>query len=175
MSGYHPPPDFERPRSRPSERAVDKVLEVRNIVVLGLSIASLMSLAAVASGILCLHIEISRGEGPKLTLSGPVKEIVPLLINVLVTLVNESMGSIHATVLTWSLQYEHRLVYRSNLRLLTQSHCSKANSWYSNAIFLLCVVLSYATPSMIFLGWNPELATVLDVEYQGANVAATGW
>ena len=75
------------------------------------------------------------------------------------------MASIHESLFRMALFEENRLQWRSNLRLLANAHNSNANKWYSNAIFLFCVILSYAAPSMIFLDWNPELAAALDVTY----------
>ncbi len=61
------------------------------------------------------------------------------------------------------------MIWHSNLRLLTSSYEMGANKWYSNTIFFICVILAYATPSMIFLGWNPHLAGSLYIEYVGSK------
>lgn len=97
------------------------------------------------------------GNGAHFVIPHAAKEVLPLGINIIVTFLNESMGYIHSTSLRWSLQYENRLTFNSNLRLLSSSHRSKPNKWYANLLFLFCIILSYATTSLIFLGWNPAL------------------
>ncbi|KUJ09097.1 uncharacterized protein LY89DRAFT_570173, partial [Mollisia scopiformis] len=80
----------------------------------------------------------------------------------IVTFLNEAMGYIHSTSLRWSLQYENRLTFNSNLRLLSSSKRSKPNAWWCNIAFLVCIILSYATTSLIFLGYNTTLGRVLN-------------
>ena len=141
-----------------SEDKLDKALGTRNCCVAGLCAAWFTGLAAVAGGFYCIYLDMAEADlKPRFIIPHAAKEVLPLGINVIVTLLNESMGYIHTTTLRWSLQYENRLTFNSNLRLLSSSTRYRSNKWYSNVTFLFCIILSYATTSLIFLGWNPAL------------------
>ena len=108
-----------------------------------------------SAGLFCLGFGICMvavREGTFLNLDKSSKEIIPLVLNVLVTLINEALGYIHANSLRWSLQREGRLAFNSNLRLFTSVSASKANSWYANLLMLLSIIMSYASTSLIFVG-----------------------
>ncbi|KAI9850596.1 MAG: hypothetical protein M1838_005381 [Thelocarpon superellum] len=93
--------------------------------------------------------------GAYLNLNGYAREVVPLLLNVVVTIINETLGYIHATSLRWALQREGRLAFNSNLRLFTSAHSSRANAWYCNVLMLFCIIMSYASTSLLFIGDLP--------------------
>lgn len=151
---------------------LDKALVTRGTCVAGLCASWVTGIAGVGGGAYCVWIN-HTGTEATFVIPHAWKEVLPLGLNVLVTLLNESMGYIHSTTLRWSIQYENRLTFNSNLRLLSSSKRSKPNKWYSNLSFLLFIILSYATTSLIFLGWNPALMTVFnhdDSDYTPENM-----
>jgi len=111
------------------------------------------------AGFTCLGLGVrfvTNRNGAYLDLNKYTKEIVPLVLNVLVTCINEALGYIHTNSLRWALQREGRLAFNSNLRLFTSARTSKANAWYANTCMLLCIVMSYASTSLILMGDNPN-------------------
>lgn len=110
------------------------------------------------TGFICLGFGIrfvTNQNGAYLDLNIYTKEILPLALNVLVTCINEALGYIHTNSLRWALQREGRLAFNSNLRLFTSARTSKANAWYANICMLFCIVMSYASTSLIFMGDIP--------------------
>lgn len=81
-----------------------------------------------------------------------------LALNIILTLSNEATGYIHTVSLRWALQRENRLIFNSNLRLFTSSRTSRLNSWFINLLFLICLVLSYASTALILV----PISTFLD-------------
>ncbi|KAG9233136.1 hypothetical protein BJ875DRAFT_55204 [Amylocarpus encephaloides] len=150
-------------QSQPHEK-LDKALFTRNVCAIGLCASWLTGFAALGGGCYCLYLERNDNQEkrPEFIIPHFAKEMLPLGINIILTFLNESMGYIHSTSLRWSLQYENRLTFNSNLRLLSSSGKSLPNKWYSNIFFLICLILSYATTSLIFLGWNPQLSETFD-------------
>ncbi|KAK3320669.1 hypothetical protein B0T19DRAFT_444497 [Cercophora scortea] len=98
------------------------------------------------------------------------REVLPLGLNVVVTLLNDSMGYIHSCSLRWALQREGKLEFNSNLRLLTASKTSKPNGMIANATYLVGIVLAYGSTSLIFLSLNPDLAELLNHEYESSDI-----
>lgn len=110
------------------------------------------------AGLICLGFSIrfiTNQNGAYLDLNVYTKEILPLALNVLVTCINEALGYIHTNSLRWALQREGHLAFNSNLRLFTSARTSKANAWYANICMLSCIVTSYASTSLIFMGDIP--------------------
>ena len=113
-------------------------------------------------------------EGTFLNLNNYAKEILPLALNILVTIINETLGYTHTNSLRWSLQREGRLAFSSNLRLFTSASTSRANAWYSNLLVLLCIITSYASTSMVFVGdLSTERATAR--KFYGVSLIPTGY
>lgn len=139
------------------EPQLDKALDTRNWCLLGLSISWLLGAVAITGGSLSLVVV---GQ-PHFPLADAGKEALPLIINIFVTLLNESMGYIHSASLRFSLLQDGKLEFNSNLRLLSHSRGSWANSWLSNLIVFFCIVLTYTTPFLVFLGTNSALDEVL--------------
>jgi hypothetical protein len=146
--------DFEASSGR--EPQLDRGLSARDWCIFGLTISWMVGSATVVSGVLFLVY----GQ-PLFILSEPGKEALPLLINILVTLLNESMGYIHGTSLRWSLLAEGKLRFNSNLRLISHTRGTLANSLPANVFVLICIVITYTTPFLIFLGYNSALDQVL--------------
>lgn len=97
-----------------------------------------------------LAYEYEKGTDYYWTLPHLVAELMPLAINLFVTLLTQSTGYIHTVSLRWSLQREGRLTFNSNLRLFSCSRKSGPNRWWSNAFLLLCITLAYASSSLSF-------------------------
>lgn len=85
-------------------------------------------------------------------------ELLPLLLNVLVTIMTECMGYIHTASLRWALWHEARLQFNSNLRLFSSAHHCKANHWASNIIWVVCLISCYtATSQILYTNTQSEL------------------
>ncbi|KAK4228947.1 hypothetical protein QBC38DRAFT_132111 [Podospora fimiseda] len=129
--------------------------------VFGLVISWFVAMGALFAGAICLYLEIRDGKAPHLFLSNTWREVLPLGLNIFVTLLNDTMGYTHAVALRWSLQREGKLDFNSNLRLLTASKYSVPNGLAPNLTYLAGIVLAYGSTSLIFLSFNPQLAQAL--------------
>ncbi|KAF4625284.1 hypothetical protein G7Y89_g12886 [Cudoniella acicularis] len=145
---------------------LDKAHFTRNMCVIGLVLSWIAGLIAFGGGGYVIFLNSKGEKKAEFVIPHFAKEVLPLGINIILTFLNESMGYIHCTSLRWSLQAEDRLTFNSNLRLLSSSSRSLPNKWYSNLAFILFIVLSYATTSLIFLGWNPQLTKMLNAPTQ---------
>ncbi|KAJ2895678.1 uncharacterized protein MKZ38_006260 [Zalerion maritima] len=131
----------------------------------GLAASVLVAVASLVGGGVCLVFQLQDGQTVFFSMPWILREIIPLLINLLITLLTESMGYIHGCSLRWALFREGRLEYNSNLRLLSFSRKNTANTWYCNLVYFIGMVLSYASTSLIFLSFNPELAETIDYDF----------
>ncbi|KAK3371814.1 hypothetical protein B0T24DRAFT_531380 [Lasiosphaeria ovina] len=131
----------------------------------GLVISWLIAIAASLAGAILLKQEIQNGRATQILIWDTWREVLPLGLNVLVTLLNDSMGYIHTCTLRWSLQREGKLEFNSNLRLFTASKFSRPNGRLANAVYLPGIVLAYGSTSLIFLTLNPDLADLLKHNY----------
>ncbi|KAK0712135.1 hypothetical protein B0H67DRAFT_555982 [Lasiosphaeris hirsuta] len=76
---------------------------------------------------------------------------LPLILQMLITVISGCFESIHSTTLRWALWHEGRLRYNSNLRLFTSSKRNGPNKWPANVVALIGLVLVYGGASvMIF-------------------------
>lgn len=82
-------------------------------------------------------------------------EIILLVVNFGVTLCLETLSYIHAVSLRWALYREGRLEFNTNLRLFTASRRSAPNQWYTNVLSAACLILSYASTSLLFIKNSP--------------------
>ena len=83
--------------------------------------------------------------------------LIPLALNVLVTICTDSLGFIQTASLRWSLQQDGVLIFNSNLRLLTATKRNPAHRWYINAISAFFANTCYAaTPLMSAWGWHRD-------------------
>ena len=81
--------------------------------------------------------------------------LIPLALNLLITICTDSLGFIQTASLRWSLQQDGVLMYNSNLRLLTATKRNPAHRWYINAISAFCASVCYAaTP--ILSAWGSD-------------------
>lgn len=125
----------------------DRGISIRNICVGFLALSWLAGLGAIIVPLVAF-----RQKGPwSFTLSPAAVEVIALATNVFVTVLNESMGYIHAASLRWALQKEGRLTFNANLRLFSSSRCTAVNKWYTNLAVIICAILTYSTPSLTYL------------------------
>ncbi|KAK4122793.1 hypothetical protein N657DRAFT_620872 [Parathielavia appendiculata] len=137
--------------------------------VFGLVVSWIVGIGTLLAGGICVYLEHRDGAAAHIVLSHMWREILPLGLNILVTLLNDSMGYVHTCSPRWSLQREGKLDFNSNLRLLTAAKHSRANGIIPNAVYLTGIVISYGSTSLIFLSLNPELARLLDKDYDDAD------
>ncbi|MCJ1381833.1 hypothetical protein MMC17_004944 [Xylographa soralifera] len=134
----------------------DRGLKTRAVCVAILLLSWLVSVGIIAWGIYIWiwwnSAALPNGSLPYLeSLTEQTAVYLSLAVSIAVTVLNESLGHIHAASLKWSLQRDSRLVYNTNLRLMSSSRTSKANRWYSNTVVLICTILTYSSSSMMFL------------------------
>ncbi|OOF94532.1 hypothetical protein ASPCADRAFT_170546 [Aspergillus carbonarius ITEM 5010] len=84
---------------------------------------------------------------PQLNISSTAGELLPLLINTIVTLLMEAMGLIHSTTLRWALH--DRLTFHSNLRIFTTSDQHGCLGKASNTLHAVFLIMAYAGASLM--------------------------
>ena len=120
----------------------------------GTRIAAIAGLiASFCAGLVCIVLGATIAKGSDLIVHvNPVAhELIPLAINIGVTLVTESLGYIHMVCLRWTLLHENRLDFNANLRLLTFSETNPANGVFANALFFLAIAICYTASGMILV------------------------
>lgn len=88
----------------------------------------------------------------RVRLSDVGQKCLALVINLIITICTDGMMSVHTVSLRWALYREHRLDYNTNIRLLTSARANGPNTWYSNLVALVCLILSYGGSSLLFIG-----------------------
>ncbi|KAJ5261806.1 hypothetical protein N7505_008673 [Penicillium chrysogenum] len=84
---------------------------------------------------------------PQLNISSVAGELLPLLVNTIVTLLVEGMGLIHSTTLRWTLC--DRLAFNSNLRIFTASDKHACLGKVSNFLHAVFLIMTYAGASLM--------------------------
>ncbi|KAK3941739.1 hypothetical protein QBC46DRAFT_91819 [Diplogelasinospora grovesii] len=146
------------PHHRPD---YDDSVFTRNWCVAGLVTSWFVAIGSLLGGGICLYLQLRDGNAVYINLSHMWREILPLVLNIFVTLLNDSMGYIHTCSLRWALQREGKLDFSSNLRLLTASRLSRPNGMIANTLYLIGIIFAYGSTSLIFLSMNPDLARLL--------------
>ncbi|KAK4450428.1 hypothetical protein QBC34DRAFT_437267 [Podospora aff. communis PSN243] len=163
---------------RGHERSLLKLnrdLRTRNLSIVGLVFAWATAIATLTTGILILispNVNAPEYLVGKAVMIGPtpymwpkvtrypgghriykVNEfgmiVLPLVLQVAITLIIGCLESIHATTLRWALWHEGRLRYNSNLRLFTSSRRFGPNKWPANTAAIIGLVLSYGGASIM--------------------------
>lgn len=130
-------------------------LHTRNFCLFGLIATWSIGLACLVGGGVYLNKTPSNSLGwLRITMSRDLKETLPLTINILVTIVTEGTGFIHATTLRWAFGDE--LTFNSNLRLFSRVRGSWAFGGISNFLNAALLILSYAATSLIFATLPPS-------------------
>ena len=109
----------------------------RKVCIAGLTFSTLIGIGFIALG------SLAKGSSKTFRLNSVALELIPLAINIVILFVTESLGYIHATSLRWTLFYEGKLDFNTNLRLLTFSRRNFANGWVANLLFFVTLALCY--------------------------------
>ena len=113
-------------------------------------IAGLVFSTVIGFGFIVLGA-LASGRGQVYHLNSVALELIPLAINIVVLIITESLGYIHATSLRWALFYEGKLEFNTNLRLLTFSRRNVSNGWAANVIFFVTLAVCYGASPMILV------------------------
>lgn len=171
--GYGGPSTWSIPSTLHTIRSVDpekdfpfehRALGTKRVCIFGLICSWVSGFGILAFG--CwLAWQYNNHKHMYWTLPHLVAELMPLAINLVVTLLTQSTGYIHAVSLRWSLQREGRLTFNSNLRLFSSSRQSAPNRWYSNAFQLLCITVAFASSSLSFghVTHSTDIASVFEL------------
>ncbi len=123
----------------------------RNLCITGLCASASTSIICIIIGVLYFNEAQTELRGWLPTeMTRTLKEILPLLINILVTLLTESTGLIHQTTLRWALG--SKLTFSSNLRLFSRGGRYWAFGRISNFLNAGFLILSYSAPPFIVVG-----------------------
>ncbi|OJD31827.1 e3 ubiquitin-protein ligase upl4 [Diplodia corticola] len=149
----HPSPPKPPPTPPPP---INRDLSTRNTCALFLALTWLTGLASTGGGLYLLLYthHWTDFHGLPLPLPPLVKRLAPLAVNVWLTVLQDSLGYVHAASLKWGLARQGRLAFNSNLRLFTSapaSSSSVANAWYVNAVMLAAMVVAYASSSLLLV------------------------
>lgn len=159
--------------------SVDKDLQTRNLCIIGLASAWFISIALIGVGLYILfggqpllppflhhRVQTLGFYDYYWTNNDPADKfyidrhrvylfpkaiaiLIPLLLNITLTIVLDNLNYIHSTTLRWALWREGRLEYNSNLRLFTSAAAHAPNRWYVNAVSALSLVFSYGAISLL--------------------------
>lgn len=80
---------------------------------------------------------------------GPAVLSASLALNVLLTILFDSMNYIQKCTLRWALWREGRLQYNSNPRLFASARQYAPNSWYMNVVACIALILGYGSASTL--------------------------
>ena len=132
----------------------------KKLCFMGLAISWIVGVGGLAAGIfmICKYTPYSSmaDGGIVFFTHRYLGETLSLGSNFVVTACSEIAGYVHATSLRWALQEEGRLTFNSNLRLFTATKDSKMNAWYTNASYLLFLVVSYSASGFLFISLLPS-------------------
>lgn len=90
---------------------------------------------------------------PSVYVSPVTGELLPLLLNAIMTIALDGLGFIHATTLRWALG--ERLTFNANLRLFTSSRSCYALAWPVNILYAILLILCYTSTSLLFANRPP--------------------
>jgi hypothetical protein len=75
--------------------------------------------------------------------------LVPLFLNIALTLVLDGINCIPSTTLRWALRREGRLDLNFHLRIFTSSKSFAPNAWYTNVVSAIALVMAYGRTSIL--------------------------
>ncbi|KAG2019004.1 hypothetical protein GB937_005643 [Aspergillus fischeri] len=128
----------------------DTASATRSGCIAAVSTGVILSLVCLISGIYLLRTnQATLGASVSISTSG--REAMALAINVILALCTDGMMFVHSVSLRWALYREGRLEFNTNIRLFTGSKRFGPNKWYINLVALTCLVLSYASSSVLLL------------------------
>ncbi|KAH2072005.1 hypothetical protein KXX03_008645 [Aspergillus fumigatus] len=128
----------------------DAASATRSGCIATVSTGVILSLVCLISGIYLLRTnQATLGASASISTFG--REAMALAINVILTLCTDGMMFVHSVSLRWALYREGRLEFNTNIRLFTSSKRFGPNKRYINLVALTCLVLSYASSSVLLL------------------------
>lgn len=133
-----------------NESIVDRASSTRLGCIGAIAVGMILSLLCLISGTYMLVVK-KKKLGAPISLSTPSQEALSLAINVVLALCTDGMMFVHSASLRWELYREQRLEFNTNIRLFTSSKKFGPNRWYINMIALICLILSYAASSVLFV------------------------
>jgi hypothetical protein len=132
------------------EPTIDAASSTRTCCIAAVATGAVLALFCLISGIYILCTKPTT-LGVSISISPSAQEVLALAINVLLALCTDGMMFVHSVSLRWALYREGRLEFNTNIRLLTSSRKFGPNRWYINLVALACLVLTYASSSVLFL------------------------
>lgn len=127
----------------------DKSPITRKICHWGLWSTWIAGIASTVTGLSLLASQSTYMPGYKrIWCHSTVRQILPLVVNIFVTILTESTGLIHSTCLRWALG--RKLNFNSNLRLFTRVPEQLGFGPFSNMLNALFLILSYTSTAAIF-------------------------
>ncbi|KAJ5232559.1 hypothetical protein N7468_005515 [Penicillium chermesinum] len=117
--------------------------------IAAVSMGVILSLLCLISGIYLVTQKSILGAPVSISPAG--QEAVSLVINFILALCTDGMMFVHSASLRWALYREERLEYNTNIRLFTSSKRFGPNSWYINLVALACLILTYASSSVLLV------------------------
>lgn len=152
----------------------DQGLRTRNICVAALVVSWVIGIGLVGLAAAILYmVSQHRFDDTYWTMPHMGAQAIPLAINLLLMLLEHSVGYIHTVSLRWSLLRDGRLTFNSNLRLLSSARTSAPNRWYSNIFIIACITMSYASASLLFWHSNRN-NSVSDIFRNGHDYVSFG-
>lgn len=151
VSGEQKEPFVEQSSNEHDEvEDFDRASATRSGCIAAVIFGVILSLLCLISGIYLLAAK--KGKlGASVSVSNAGREIISLAVNIILALCTDGMMFIHSVSLRWALYREGRLEFNTNTRLFTSSRAVGPNRWYVNLIALSCLVLSYASTSVLVL------------------------
>jgi hypothetical protein len=179
LSRFHSKPITKETQEGITESFVDKDLRTRNGCIAGLALGWLISIASIGVGVYILFsgqpplpsflhhkVETIGFYDYYWTMHDPTDKfyidrhrvyrfpktiaiLIPLVLNIILTIVLDIINYVHSTTLRWALWREGRLRFNSNLRLFTSAKEHPPNRWYINAVSALSLVFAYGAISLL--------------------------
>jgi len=133
----------------------DRGLSCRRYALIGVACSSVFSCSCIIAGIVILAKHGFSGVTAATTSSIDCtlhmqKEILSMTFNFIVTLCTESIGFVHGISLRSALASESRLLFNTNLRLMTAARgwCNP-NGTLLNGIWTILLIMSYSSASLV--------------------------
>lgn len=151
---------------------IDTASTTRSGCIGAISLGIILSFLCLISGIYILRTnQTILGSLSSISTSG--QEVLALAVNLVLTLSTDGMMFVHSVSLRWALYREERLEYNTNIRLFTSSKKFGPNKWYINVVALSCLVISYASSSVLLLSNQAELGSFGDTTHPPMMANAT--
>ncbi|KAF7173343.1 hypothetical protein CNMCM5623_005595 [Aspergillus felis] len=143
----------------------------RSGCIAAVSTGVILSLLCLISGVYLLTTnQATLGASASISTSG--REAISLAINVILALCTDGMMFVHSVSLRWALYREERLEFNTNIRLFTSSKRFGPNKWYINLVALTCLILSYASSSVLLLS-DPHVVQSKNEDHSSLLINAT--